>query len=337
MDTTLYPPKPKILEGYQIRPIEQDDSQAINRMLLEIEAVDQRSIIDTLEDRQRDFSAPDTNPKTDTLLVLAPNSQAAGMGWIFTPAEPGQEYVCFLWGEVHPQHRRQGLGEFILSWLEARASQILSAFPNDRPHVMRTEIKSDHQDRIDLHESHGFSAVRSSYRMQRDLTLPIDQPDLPPAFRLIDWDTRRNEEALQVFNESFSDHWGFIPLPAELWQSVHPEHEDFRPDLSCMVISAKNKELVGISVNKVNRAENQARGSQEGWIMDLGVRQPWRKQGIATAMLNASMQAFKADGLTTAGLGVDTENLTGALRIYERLGFDPVMRYLTYSKPALWE
>ena len=71
--------------------------------------------------------------------------------------------------------------------------------------------------------------------------------------------------------------------------------------------------------------------------MDLGVRQPWRKLGIATAMLNASMQAFKADGLTTAGLGVDTDNLTGALRIYERLGFDPVMRYLTFSKPAQWE
>lgn len=332
---TIYPlENSTILDKYQVRPIGPQDSQAINRMLLDIEAVDQRGGIDTLEDRERDLNDPETNPATDSLLVLTREGQAAALGWIFTPPEAGQEYVSFLWGDVHPQHRQRGLGEFILSWMEARARQILSTMPADHPHVMRVFTKVGLKDREALFEKHGFKAVRSFYRMQRDLSQPVQQPNLQAEVTLVAWESERNMEALMVFNEAFSDHWGFIPMSDDLWQLWILNHEHFRPDLSFMVLSAGTGEIVGMSVNKVNQDENNARGIQEGWIMDLCVRRPWRKQGLATALLNASMQAFKADGLEYAGLGVDTENLTGALRIYERLGFTPVMRHSSFSKPV---
>ena len=330
---------PKIvdLENYQFRPIRPEDGQAINRMLLEIEAVDHRDIIDTLEDRQRDFHDPDTNPATDTILVLTPDGQAAAMGWIFAPEEADQEYVAFLWGEVHPAHRRRGLGDMILTWLESRARQILSSRPTDRPRTIRAAIMDGLHDRIELFEQHGFRAARSFYRMQRDLQIPIEQPILPAACKLAGWDASREDEQLALMNEAFRDHWGFIPMSKELWKLWVTDHEDFRPDLSFMVISAETGEIVGMSVNKVNQAENEARGMREGWVMDLCVRRPWRKQGLATALLNASMLAFKAHGLQSAGLGVDTENLTGALRLYERLGFHPVKRTYNYSKSVPME
>jgi ribosomal protein S18 acetylase RimI-like enzyme len=44
------------------------------------------------------------------------------------------------------------------------------------------------------------------------------------------------------------------------------------------------------------------------------------------------MHAFKAEGLKHAMLGVDTENLTGALHVYENAGFRPVKRYVQYQK-----
>ncbi len=332
MKTIRSPEKFAIPENFLVHPVGPEDSQAINRMLLDIEAVDHRNIFDTLDDRQRDLNDPETNPETDSILVMTPAGQAAAMGWIFTPQEAGGEYITFLWGEVHPQHRRRGLGEFILSWLEDRAGQILARLPGDKPHIMRVFVKQDLQDRVELYEKHGFQAVRSFYRMQRVLRQPIATPKLPPGFRLINWDANRNDEALSVLNQAFSDHWGFIPMTAELWQLWVLEHEDFRPDLSFMVLSAETGEIAGLAVNKVNLAENQARGIREGWIMDLCVRRPWRKRGLATALLNASMQAFRADGLESAGLGVDTENLTGALRIYERLGFRPVMQNVTFAK-----
>jgi ribosomal protein S18 acetylase RimI-like enzyme len=38
-------------------------------------------------------------------------------------------------------------------------------------------------------------------------------------------------------------------------------------------------------------------------------------------------------GLTSAGLGVDTENPSGALGLYERLGFHTDQRFLILYRP----
>ena len=42
---------------------------------------------------------------------------------------------------------------------------------------------------------------------------------------------------------------------------------------------------------------------------------------FATALLLDSMRRFSADGLEAAGLGVDAANPSGALRLYEALGY----------------
>jgi ribosomal protein S18 acetylase RimI-like enzyme len=105
---------------------------------------------------------------------------------------------------------------------------------------------------------------------------------------------------------------------------------NFRPDLSFVVMAGD--QLVGFSYNTVCTEANARQGLQEGWIGDLGVRRAWRRRGIATALLCASMQAFCAAGLAYATLGVDTENLTGALRLYERLGFVADRRSIAFEK-----
>ena len=49
------------------------------------------------------------------------------------------------------------------------------------------------------------------------------------------------------------------------------------------------------------------------------------------------MHAFKAAGLEFAGLSVDTDNTTGALRIYERLGFTVITRIVSVAKTITLE
>jgi ribosomal protein S18 acetylase RimI-like enzyme len=89
-----------------------------------------------------------------------------------------------------------------------------------------------------------------------------------------------------------------------------------------------------MSFNVVNPESNERQNIQEGWIQALGVRRAWRKRGVATALLCQSMRAFKAAGLDYATLGVDTQNLTGALQLYERLGFVAFKRGITFDKPV---
>jgi ribosomal protein S18 acetylase RimI-like enzyme len=60
-----------------------------------------------------------------------------------------------------------------------------------------------------------------------------------------------------------------------------------------------------------------------GWVTTLGVRRPWRRQGLGTALLLHSFGEFYRRGIFKAGLGVDAESLTGATRLYTNAGMRP--------------
>jgi ribosomal protein S18 acetylase RimI-like enzyme len=70
-----------------------------------------------------------------------------------------------------------------------------------------------------------------------------------------------------------------------------------------------------------------------GWIARVSVRRPWRRRGIASALTAAGLRALRERGMTSAQLGVDSENPTGALGVYERLGFAVAERATTFRRP----
>jgi GNAT superfamily N-acetyltransferase len=57
-----------------------------------------------------------------------------------------------------------------------------------------------------------------------------------------------------------------------------------------------------------------------GFIATLGVRPAWRRRGLGLALLHESFRRCAEWGETTAALGVDSENPTGATWLYERAG-----------------
>jgi ribosomal protein S18 acetylase RimI-like enzyme len=71
---------------------------------------------------------------------------------------------------------------------------------------------------------------------------------------------------------------------------------------------------------------------QFGWIGSLGVRRPWRRRGLATALLLHSFRDFRERGGTRVGLGVDGENTTGAVRLYESVGMHVARRSDIYEQ-----
>jgi ribosomal protein S18 acetylase RimI-like enzyme len=321
--------------GYTWRPARREDAIELNRLLLDIESIDQREWVDTVDDRLRDFEDPGIRVETDTLLAITSEGRIAASAWVFSPSEADQEYVAFLWGEIHPAHRQRGLGKFILNWMEQRGREILNTRPADLPHYLKIQARENLMDRVQLIRSHDFEPVRSFYRMRRDLSEPFPDWSIPKQITLTKWSLERNQEALQVVNEAFRDHWGFVPANEEIWRLFLVGHPAFKPELSFMAIArteAKERKLIGLSLNRVHEEENALFNRQEGWIAELAVLKPWRNQGIATALLYASMQAFREAGLDYAGLGVDTENYSGALRIYERAGFVPVNRGIAFVK-----
>jgi ribosomal protein S18 acetylase RimI-like enzyme len=70
------------------------------------------------------------------------------------------------------------------------------------------------------------------------------------------------------------------------------------------------------------------------YIGQVGTRRPWRRQGLAGALMGEVMAAAHADGLKFAGLGVDAANPTGAVGVYERIGFRVESRFIAFRKPV---
>ena len=69
-----------------------------------------------------------------------------------------------------------------------------------------------------------------------------------------------------------------------------------------------------------------------GWVGTLGVLRPWRKSGLGLALLRHSFNEFYRRGKHKVGLGVDAENLTGALRLYQNAGMHVHQTFDNYEK-----
>jgi len=301
-------------------------------MLLAADRADERQSNMTLEDMRRQFDDPWSNPETDALLAFTASGQVAAMARVAVNPKPETECRAHLWGQVHPEHRGRGLGEAVLTWTEARGRQRLEEVPTDLPSLLRTNCQDNVRDSIALFEQHGFRPVRFAYRMRRDLSRPIPDAPMPEGLTLRPYSREFDRSMLEALNESFRDHWGFEWASEEDWQMFFVGRSTFRPDMTFLAV--EGVQVMGLCFTNVNPEANERHGIKEGWIDDLGVRRPWRKRGVASALMCQSMRAMKADGLDYATLNVDTQNPTGALRLYERLGFVQVKQFISFEKPV---
>jgi len=333
LDPTFSTP---VLPGYSFRTALSEDLPAIHEMMERVAEVDRTGFVDTLEDMTNQFNDPWSDPEKDYIVGLTDSGQVVGIGRVFVNPTPRRERNAFLAGEVHPEYRGRGLGELILNWMEANGRQRLLEFSPGLPRSLRTSCHDYLSDRISLFERHGFSPVRNTYRMRRDLSQPIPEQALPDGLTLCNYRPELDRALMEACNEAFQDHWGFEPTSYEDWHMFMIQALTFRPDLSYLALDGEgsNTQIAGFSLNYVREEDNRRQGIAEGWIASLCTRQAWRKRGVATALLCASMRAFKKAGLDYAALGVDTENTTGALRLYERLGFTAIKRSIIFAKPV---
>ena len=83
----------------------------------------------------------------------------------------------------------------------------------------------------------------------------------------------------------------------------------------------------------INAAENEKYNRKRGYTEFISVRRPWRKRGLARALIVRSLRLQKECGMTESALGADSENISGATRIYEDCGFRITKRNTLYRKP----
>jgi ribosomal protein S18 acetylase RimI-like enzyme len=104
------------------------------------------------------------------------------------------------------------------------------------------------------------------------------------------------------------------------------EYEEFDPTL--LFLAMDGDEIAGVNICRPHAYNDR----EVGWVGTLGVRRPWRKQGIGLALLRHSFNEFYRRGYRKVGLGVDAQNLTGALHLYETAGMHVHRAFDQYEK-----
>lgn len=93
----------------------------------------------------------------------------------------------------------------------------------------------------------------------------------------------------------------------------------FRPDLS--VLAVVEGTVAAYALVYVYESDTLATGVRTAHFGQIGTLPPFRGMGLASAAVTASLRTAAAAGCDVAALQVDSDNVTGALRLYEALGF----------------
>jgi ribosomal protein S18 acetylase RimI-like enzyme len=229
-------------------------------------------------------------------------------------------------GYVHPEAHGRGVGARILTLTEARARELAASTPGVRAVLHNTTLLTATGDAANsLYESQGYTAVRHFWRMVIDLTGEPPPPAKPGDVVVEPYLHERDARAVHAaIQEAFADHWGSRPQSWDDWARERFGRTSHDPTL--WFVARADGEIAGAIL------ASWKRNGDWGYIDTLGVRRPWRRRGVAEALLLTAFRELCRRGERRVALGVDAESPTGATRLYERVGMRIFWRAVVWEK-----
>lgn len=313
------------------RSLTRDDAGAMSRLHNACNEVDRTYLI-TPTEMEEEFDRYGEQAETDSIGAFTADGEMLALGWAQIPKTGKTEHRVFVWLLAHPDVRGR-VEDDLVPWIEAAGRDRLGDFHDDLPCAFyRYDIYEWMTDQQALFERNGYERVRYFTENLRDLSIPIEEIALDDGLAAKSWSQDTVADSLEVHNAAFKDHWGSQPFTLDHWGSFH-SGEFFLPAMSWIVYDGETP-VAYMSCSKYPH-DWEDRGRTEAWIEGIGTIRSHRGRGIASALITKALRAFVAEGLEFACLGVDSENPTGANRIYERLGFVPEKRMIAFKKPVV--
>ena len=259
--------------------------------------------------------------KADTHFIAENNGVVVGYAHLDLTDQvegPSAELV------VHPDHRKNGIGQSLLAALQERAGSKLRLWSH-----------GDLMGAKNIAEKSGFTRARTVIQMRRSLNDPI--PELSKEVTIRNFlPSIDNEEWIALNNRAFARHpeqgnWSVRDL------DIRTKEEWFDPQ--GFLIAEENGEMTGFCWTKIHGGHTHKHSHSEpehdhdpiGEIYIMGVDPKFAGKGIGKAVTIAGLRHMRYQGIFSAMLYVDADN-TSAIKLYQSLGFTEWGRDVLYRK-----
>jgi ribosomal protein S18 acetylase RimI-like enzyme len=314
--------------GYTARPVKPDqDVPALMRLQNAVSMADYG--VGEVDERlaREPYNLPSFDVERDSWFVHDAQGEPAGLVEFYDGQELHVSPYVFL--RVRPDLAATPLTDALLAWAARRAPENLPLAPEGARVALSTDVASVNRGVIDALERNGWHRDRVGWTMEIDLNAaaPFPDPAWPDGITVrtanLEADARAIHEAVE---DAFSDHYGFVRQPFEVW--LHFRTRFFEPEPDLWFLAMDGDAIAGTALCSSHRPAEP----DLGWISTLGVRRSWRRRGLGLALLRHAFAALAERGVPRAGLGVDSQSLTGATALYEKAGMRVVREGYEYER-----
>ncbi|MFK4292714.1 mycothiol synthase [Bacillus sp. RC240] len=305
------------MNGLKVKATSQEDLQQILKLCTTYDQAIYGEIDTTVEDITNSWKGIDVSKSSCSVM----NEEEIIAYGILTGNERQFPSAVF----VNPNCINQGIEQVIWSKLEERAKELVGNSSCLQGAIV-TQANNYYEEKV-LEEA-GFIPTRIWWGMGIELKGNVSTPIWPNGVTVRHYISGVDDEGLhRAFNEAFADHWNSQPSTLEEFLQ-RTERDGFHPTLWSLAMF--EGDVIGFIFSKKG-TDNKAE------ITHLGVRRSKRKEGLGLALLQYAFGQFYEEGISKVHLNVDSENITGAPRVYEAAGMEVQSKFVRFDKEVLLE
>ncbi len=315
-------------EGLTVRPLTADDVADAAALLAAAEEHDDTGEHWSPDDLTEWWVNDLFDLERDSVAVTSPDGGLVAWATVLALPTFRDALRIMLEGRVHPAWRDRGIGRSLLAWQLGRGREVHAERHPGSPAVLAAEVHTSMSSLEGLVRRAGLTQERWYFVMERPLTdLPVVR--VPEGYTLEPFSWDRDDEVRRAHNAAFTQHHGSAERDGTTWRTLFTGQRGFRPELSSLALAGNA--VVAYSLGYVFEADTAANGYRTVDLGQIGVLPSARGRGLAKATIASVLHAAAQRGLRAATLQVDSGNVTGALGLYEGLGFTRRRTQITWA------
>lgn len=304
-------------DGFTIRAAQMSDLESVVDMINDSNAQEDRKERHTYDVTRSEWEQPVFDLEKQSQLVVSADGRIAGYVEIHVDV-PAKMY---LWHRIHTDYGDTTVGNVLTQWAADTAQTYVHKVPEDVRVVFHAGSRPNDDACEQRFMALGMEKVRYFHEMRIDMTEAPEVPPVPAGFTLRNYRHPQDlRAALRADLDAFKDHWGYVEpdFEEEVKWVKHKYDNDtlFDPELNVLAIDNTTGDIAGVILARIQAYDD----ANVAYVSLLGVLREYRGRGFGTLLLKEIFKRCFEKGQCSVTLGVDADSLTGATRLYERVG-----------------